>query len=126
MINHTGLVVSNVCKSKMFYAAALAPIGLNLTADIPGSLTGLADLAGFSDSPDLEFWISQGKPHKPGVHIAFQVDTRQLVERFYAAAVAAGGRPAGEPAVRAYYLPNYYSAFVLDPDGNSIEAFCHD
>lgn len=126
MIDHTGLVVSNFRKSKTFYAAALAPIGLNLTAELPASVTGCSDIAGFSESSELAFWISQGKPHKRCAHIAFHVDTRELVDDFYAAAIGAGGRSNGPPCTRSYYIPNYYSAFVLDPDGHTIEAFCHE
>jgi catechol 2,3-dioxygenase-like lactoylglutathione lyase family enzyme len=125
MIDHTGLVVSNFHRSKSFYAAALAPLGLNLVAELSASVTGHAEAAGFSESPDLEFWISEGRPHRPAAHIAFHVDSPDRVDHFYAAAIKAGGRDNGPPGVRAYYMPNYYSAFVLDPDGHQIEAFCH-
>jgi catechol 2,3-dioxygenase-like lactoylglutathione lyase family enzyme len=124
MIDYAGIVVSDIRKSKDFYAAALAPIGLNLIAEIPASVSGLVEAAGFSDSPDSQFWISQGQPRKPGTHIAFHVDSPDQVNRFYSAAIRAGGTGKGAPCTRAYFRPNYYSAFVLDPDGQSIEAFC--
>ena len=67
---------------------------------------------------------SQGS-NKPPVHVAFRVDTRADVDTFYAAALAAGGTDNGAPGVRAHYHPNYYGAFVRDPDGHNIEAVCH-
>ncbi|MDQ9171245.1 VOC family protein [Oxalobacteraceae bacterium R-40] len=126
MIDYAGLVVSDIHKSKDFYKAALAPIGLNLFAELPASFTGLVDAAGFSESSDFQFWISEGRPKTPGSHIAFHVDSPEQVDRFYDAAISAGGQDNGSPCIRTYYRPNYYSAFVLDPDGNSIEAFCYE
>lgn len=126
MIDYAGLVVSDIHKSKNFYMEALAPIGFNLFAEIPASFTGLVDAAGFGESEEAQFWISQGNPQKPGRHIAFHVDGPELVDRFYIAAIHAGAEDVGSPCIRHYYRPNYYSAFVLDPDGHSIEAFCYD
>jgi catechol 2,3-dioxygenase-like lactoylglutathione lyase family enzyme len=125
MIDYTGLVVSDIHRSKNFYRAALAPIGLNLFAELPASLTGCVDAAGFSESSDSQFWIAQGNPSKPGIHVAFHVESPDMVDQFFNAAINAGGKNNGDPCVRSYYRPNYYSAFVLDPDGHSIEAFCH-
>lgn len=125
MIDYTGLVVSDIHRSKDFYMAALAPIGLNLFAELPASLTGCVDAAGFSETSDSQFWIAQGNPSKPGVHVAFHVDSPEMVDQFFSAAINAGGKNNGGPCIRSYYQPNYYSAFVLDPDGHSIEAFCH-
>jgi catechol 2,3-dioxygenase-like lactoylglutathione lyase family enzyme len=126
MIEHTGIVVSDIHKSKSFYAAALAPIGLNLFAELPASETGCADAAGFTEEFDYQFWISQGNPGERRPHIAFHVDSPEVVDRFYSAAVNAGGKVKGSPCVRPYYRSNYYSAYVLDPDGHCIEAFCYE
>ena len=71
-----------------------------------------------------EFWLSQGKPGNLPMHIAFRVGSRTLVDSFYQAALAAGGRDNGAPGPRPRYDPDYYGAFVLDPDGNNIEAVC--
>lgn len=125
MIDHTGVVVSNYAKSKAFYLAALAPIGYTLLAEIPASVTGHADVAGFGEAPKPDFWISSGSANKPPVHVAFRVSTRATVDAFYAAAIAAGGMDNGAPGLRPHYHPNYYGAFVLDPDGHNIEAVCH-
>lgn len=126
MIDHTGLVVSDFERSKRFYSEALAPIGYAKLAEFPASITGHTDVAGFGEPPKPDFWISRGTPNQPPIHIAFRVGSRALVEAFYQAALAAGGRDNGAPGLRPHYHPNYYGAFVLDPDGHNIEAVCHE
>ena len=126
MIDHTGLVVSNYDKSKQFYLAALAPIGYRLLMELPASVTGSTDVAGFGEPPKPDFWISKGSPNKPPLHIAFRVTNRALVDAFYKAAMTAGGVDNGKPGPRPHYHANYYGAFVLDPDGHNIEAVCHE
>ena len=125
MIDHTGLVVSNYDKSKQFYLAALAPIGYRLLMELPASVTGSTDVAGFGEPPKPDFWISKGSPNKPPLHIAFRVTNRALVDAFYKAAMTAGSVDNGKPGPRPHYHANYYGAFVLDPDGHNIEAVCH-
>lgn len=126
MIDHTGLVVSDFERSKRFYVTALAPIGYAMLAEFPASVTGHTDVAGFGEPPKPDFWISRGTPNQPPIHIAFRVGSRDLVEAFYQAAMAAGGRDNGAPGLRPHYHPHYYGAFVLDPDGHNIEAVCHE
>ena len=126
MIDHTGVVVSDIKKSKVFYEKALAPIGYQLIIELPASVTGHADVAGFGEPPKPDFWISSGTPNKPPIHIAFRVPSRANVVAFYRAAMAAGGVDNGAPGLRPHYHPNYYGAFVLDPDGHNIEAVCHE
>jgi catechol 2,3-dioxygenase-like lactoylglutathione lyase family enzyme len=94
--------------------------------ELPASVTGSTDVAGFGEPPKPDFWISKGAPNKPPLHIAFRVPNRALVDAFYKAAMAAGGVDNGKPGVRPHYHPNYYGAFVLDPDGHNIEAVCHE
>ncbi|MCA0244717.1 MAG: VOC family protein [Proteobacteria bacterium] len=125
MIDHTGVTVSNYAKSKAFYVAALAPIGYTLLAEIPAAVTGHADVAGFGEAPKPDFWISSGQANQPPIHVAFRVPSRSVVDAFHRAALAAGGRDNGAPGLRPHYHPNYYGAFVLDPDGHNIEAVCH-
>jgi catechol 2,3-dioxygenase-like lactoylglutathione lyase family enzyme len=126
MIDHTGVVVSDFDRSKRFYLAALKPIGFGLLAEFPASITGHTDVAGFGEPPKPEFWISRGTPNQPAVHIAFRVKSRSDVDAFYNAAIEAGATDNGPPGIRAHYHPNYYGAFVLDPDGHNIEAVCHE
>ena len=119
MIDHTGVAVLNLRKSKAFYAAALAPLGYS-------ALMEFEQVAGFGIAPKPDFWIAEGAPNVPPIHVAFRADSRAQVDAFYKAAIAAGGRDNGAPGLREHYHPNYYGAFVLDPDGHNIEAVCHD
>lgn len=118
MIDHVVLTVSDVSKSKAFYLAALDPLGYEIVMEF-GQGVGF----GVAGKPD--FWIHQADPVRPPVHVAFASGDRATVDRFWKAALAAGGRDNGAPGLRQHYHPNYYGAFVFDPDGNSIEAVCH-
>ncbi|RRS04739.1 VOC family protein [Aquabacterium soli] len=126
MIDHTGVAVSDFEKSKAFYNTALAAIGYALIMELPASVTGHADVAGFGEPPKPDFWINSGSPNVPPIHIAFRVQSRAIVDAFYKAAIAAGGTDNGAPGLRPHYHPNYYGAFVRDPDGHNIEAVCHE
>jgi catechol 2,3-dioxygenase-like lactoylglutathione lyase family enzyme len=126
MIDHTGLVVSDFERSKRFYTAALKPISYSVLMELPLEVTGGVHIAGFGEAPKPDFWISNGKPNEPRVHVAFRVANRKLVDAFYEAALAAGGRDNGKPGPRPHYHEHYYGAFVLDPDGHNIEVVCHD
>lgn len=126
MIDHTGMTVADFDKAKSFYTRALAAIGYELLAEFPAAVTGGADVAGFGEAPKPDFWIARGTPNKPPIHVAFRVSSRALVDAFHRAALAAGGRDNGAPGLRPHYHPNYYGAFVLDPDGHNIEAVCHE
>lgn len=126
MIDHVGISVNDFEKSKQFYTQALAPIGYALVMSVTAAETGNKDFAGFGVPPKPEFWIGSGEVTAPPVHVAFRVSSRALVDAFYKAALAAGGRDNGAPGLRPHYHPNYYGAFVLDPDGHNIEAVCHD
>lgn len=124
MIDHTGITVSNLEASKAFYVSALAPIGYVLLRESSAAVTGESDAVGFGVPPKPDFWISRGTANSPPVHVAFRVLSRALVDAFYKAALAAGGRDNGAPGLRPHYHPNYYGAFVLDLDGHNIEAVC--
>jgi catechol 2,3-dioxygenase-like lactoylglutathione lyase family enzyme len=125
MIDHTGLDVSDPKKSRRFYEEALAPLGYKVLMEVPVEHTGGAVVLGLGVPPKPDFWLHQGTPQKPRVHVAFRADNRALVDAFYRAAIAAGGTDNGPPGMRPHYHPNYYGAFVLDPDGHNIEACCH-
>ena len=118
MIDHTGVGVASAKKSLAFYKAALAPLGYQALMEGEG-------YAGFGVPPKPDFWIGEGQPNVPAVHVAFSASSRSAVDAFYKAALAAGGRDNGLPGLRPQYHPNYYGAFVLDPDGHNIEAVCH-
>ena len=119
MLDHLGIAVSDLDRSKAFYAKALAPLGYTLMMEFPG-------VAGFGVPPKPDFWISGGGTAGGPIHICFHAASRTLVKAFYEAAIAAGGKDNGPPGVRAQYHPNYYGAFVHDPDGHNVEAVCHE
>jgi catechol 2,3-dioxygenase-like lactoylglutathione lyase family enzyme len=87
--------------------------------------TGGVVVLGFGVPPMPDFWVHQGTPQQPPIHIAFRAENRAVVDAFYEAALAAGGTDNGPPGVRPHYHQNYYGAFVRDPDGHNIEACCH-
>ena len=126
MIDHTGVHVSDFARSKTFYLQALAPIGYTLLQEFPAVVTGTTDVAGFGEAPKPDFWIVGGTPSPQPIHVAFRVGSRALVDAFHQAALAAGGSDNGAPGLRTHYHPHYYGAFVRDPDGNNIEAVCHE
>ena len=130
MIDHIGIAVSDFARSKTFYTIALGPIGYQLLLEFPAAVTGVTDVAGFGELSKPDFWISLATPdkpaHQPSIHIAFRVARRAQVDAFYQAAIGAGGRDNGGPGLRPHYHPNYYGAFVLDPDGHNVEAVCHE
>ena len=125
MIDHTGINVSDFERSKDFYTNSLAPLGYQLLHEFDTAGTGSATAAGFGIDGKPDFWIFQGDVNTPRIHIAFHAETREVVQAFYSAALKAGGRDNGAPGRRTHYHPDYYGAFVLDPDEHNIEAVCH-
>ena len=125
MIDHAGVEVGDYEKSKSFYEAALKPLAIEPLAEIPETACGFGHKEGkFAGKPF--FWIAaRGRAAVSGAHIAFSAEARETVDAFHAAAIAAGGRDNGEPGLRPVYHEHYYGAFILDPDGNNIEAVCH-
>ena len=126
MIAHVGITVSDIERSKKFYAEALNPIGYQLLREYGVAPMRPMASAGFGKPPRADLWIYQGKPNVASTHIAFLVTKRTLVDDFYRAALAAGGQNNGEPGLRPQYSADYYGAFVLDPDGYNIEAVCRE
>ena len=124
MLDHVGIEVSDFERSKAFYEAALAPLGITpLMEPLPGA-------AGFGSEtehgPKPYFWVmARGRPTVHGAHISFVAADRESVDAFHVAALAAGGTDNGSPGARPVYHPQYYGGFVLDPDGNNVEAVCH-
>ena len=110
LIDHLHLHVADLGASRAFYAAILEPLAIEL---IDGNGYFFVD----------ELWVDQGTPTGT-VHFAFQAGSRDVVDRFHTAGLAAGGRDNGAPGVREYH-PGYYAAFLLDPDGNNVEAVYH-
>jgi catechol 2,3-dioxygenase-like lactoylglutathione lyase family enzyme len=118
MLDHVTIGVTDVERSKIFYDRALRPLGIRCVHQGDG-------FAGFGSSGKAYFWIGLKHAPQTGVHIAFATEDRKSVDAFHAAALGAGGKDNGKPGLRAQYHPNYYGAFILDPDGHNIEAVCH-
>lgn len=121
-LDHVGLTIQDYTRSKTFYEAALASLGLGLVmeVDTPGG-----KFAGFGTPTKPFFWIGESAGPKTSTHVAFAAASRAEVDAFHAAALAAGATDNGAPGLRPHYHPDYYGAFVLDPDGNNIEAVHH-
>ncbi|MEO3433488.1 VOC family protein [Inquilinus sp. CAU 1745] len=125
MLDHMGFAVSDLERSKAFYQAALAPLGIGILMEVTAEQTGGGAHLGFGANGKPFFWIGDGAPLQSPVHVAFTAESRAIVDEFHRAALAAGGANNGGPGLRPHYHPNYYGAFVLDPDGHNIEAVCH-
>ncbi len=126
MIDHMGVAVSDIERSKAFYSKSLGALGYVLCKNGPGAVSfGVREGPGKSADPGGDFWLSEGPPMTPRVHVAFNAASRADVDAFFAAAITAGGVGNGAPGLRAQYHPHYYAAFVFDPDGYNIEAVCH-
>jgi catechol 2,3-dioxygenase-like lactoylglutathione lyase family enzyme len=124
MIDHVELVVTDIGRSTSFYERALAPLGMKRLMSYGGA-DGAPAHVGFGQGQKPDFWLGTGDHAGGYAHVALAADTRQAVDEFHAAAIAAGGRDNGAPGLRPQYHPGYYGAFVLDPDGFNVEAVHH-
>lgn len=120
-LDHVGIKATNFDRSLAFYEAALGAIGIKclMNMEFDGGKH-----AGFGVEGPF-FWLSGGAKRTGESHFAFTAKSRAEVESFYTVALSMGGRDNGKPGLRPHYHPNYYGAFVLDPDGNNIEAVYH-
>jgi catechol 2,3-dioxygenase-like lactoylglutathione lyase family enzyme len=118
VLAHAAVNVTDFEAAKRFYLGALEPLGYRVVYEEPDAL------AYFADAKGLDFGIGRRGP-VGGAHVAFDCGDRETVDAFYEAALASGGRDNGGPGLRPQYDANYYAAYVLDPDGNNVEAVCH-
>ena len=125
IINHVEIPVAEAESARRFYKAVLAPLGLSLVISIdPARTAHGGPRHGFGRNGYPSLWIRQESGAKLPIHIAFTANDRPTVDAFHAAALANGGTDNGGPGIRERYHENYYAAYVLDPDGNNIEAVC--
>jgi catechol 2,3-dioxygenase-like lactoylglutathione lyase family enzyme len=117
VIDHIVINVSDLDGSRSFYEQALEPLGYGVVLEFPNTV-------GFGSGGKPSFWIREGDATEP-VHVAFAAPDRDSVDGFHAAAMDAGATDNGGPGIREIYHPNYYGAFVLDPDGHNVEAVRH-
>jgi catechol 2,3-dioxygenase-like lactoylglutathione lyase family enzyme len=118
IIDHVTFHIADLAASKAFYDKAFAPLGITQIMEFQG-------IVGYGKNAKPEFWFAQSVHPQTPMHFAFLAATREQVDEFYRAAIAAGGKDNGPPGLREHYHPNYYGAFVLDPDGHNVEAVCH-
>ena len=119
MIDHVIIGTSDFARSKAFYARALEPLGMTVVMEFGQG-------CGFGSEGKPWFWVTdRPAPGEGSLHVAFAAADRATVDAFHSEALAAGGTDNGAPGVREHYHPDYYGAFVLDPDGNNIEAVSH-
>ena len=118
VFDHIGFNVTDFQSAKRFFVDALAPLGMVITLEADGWA-----MIGRKGEGNLWFGSFGGSPGP--IHVAFAARTREDVRKFYAAALAAGGKDNGAPGLRPHYHPNYYGAFVIGPDGHNLEAVCH-
>ncbi|MFY7940755.1 MAG: VOC family protein [Burkholderiaceae bacterium] len=134
MLDHMTFRVTDIHRAKAFYGAALAPLGYSVAYEGQHG----ANILGFSypdssepDGKKADVWFIDGPspyggpPATAGCHLAWRAESRAQVDAFYRAALAAGAKDNGAPGLRSHYHPHYYGAFVIDPEGNNIEAVCH-
>ena len=135
MIDHMTFRVSDLARTKELYTAALAPLGYKLAFEFSGAETGFIGF-GYPDvnvpnGMKIDTWFADGpSPYgghliTTGCHLCWQAPNRVAVDAFYKAAIEQGAKDNGPPGLRPMYHPNYYGAFVIDHDGNNVEACCH-
>jgi len=122
VIHHIDFAVTDFARSRAFYVATLAPLGIEVVMDIERN--DGRRLTGFGSPPDPTFWIRAGNGIGGRLHVAFLANSRSAVDAFHVAGLRAGGADNGGPGLRPRYADHYYAAFVLDPDGHNIEAVC--
>ncbi len=108
--------MSDFARSKKFYVKTLKPIGYKLEHNYPG------EAAGFCEGDSTSFWIVRKSKKVQPIHVAFRTTNKKAVEKFHKEGVAAGGKDNGKPGFRLEYGADYFAAFLLDPDGNNVEA----
>jgi catechol 2,3-dioxygenase-like lactoylglutathione lyase family enzyme len=125
MLDHVSLGVTDLERSRQFYDTVLRPLGIVRTVDF-GDGRG-SDYGTMAGQLGVEFTITlePGVAPSRGMHLCFRAPDRAAVRSFHSAALAAGGRDDGPPGPRPRYHPDYFAAFVLDPDGHRIEVVCH-
>jgi catechol 2,3-dioxygenase-like lactoylglutathione lyase family enzyme len=126
MIDHVSLSVADIDRAKRFYAALLSEIGMELVGEVTAEQTGSVAHAGFGIGRKGQFWLSGDGAQTPCAHICFRTDSRKAVRAFHATGLANGGTDNGAPGIREIYHPEYYAAFVTDPEGHNIEAVCFE
>ena len=124
-IDHMGIGVSDISHAQTFYELVLRPLGITLVMSIQADPPGLRPRRlGYGSEGKPFLWLHDAPVPSEGVHIALNADSREAVDAFHAAGIAAGGQDNGAPGIRPHYHSSYYAAYVLAPDGVNLEAVC--
>ena len=124
IFDHLSTYTSDYERTRNFYSAALEPLGIQLVTEFAAG-DGLQRICAFGNGKRGQLWLIESDVAYTPRHLAFRAASRRHVDQFYAAALVSGGTDNGAPGVRPQYHANYYGAFVIDPDGNDIEAVFH-
>ena len=124
MIDHLSTYATNYERTRDFYNAALEPLGIGLVTEFTAS-EGSERVCAFGSGQLGQLWVIESRIAYTPRHLAFRAASRRHVDEFHTAALAAGGTDNGAPGLRPHYHAGYYGAFVIDPDGNNIEAVFH-
>jgi catechol 2,3-dioxygenase-like lactoylglutathione lyase family enzyme len=116
-------MATDIERSRVFYRRVLGLLGYRVWHEAAPNLVGLGPSTA-TEEPLATFWLREGDAPSTGTLVSFTVDSRELVQRFHATALEAGGSDGGAPATRPFH-PHYYSAYVIDPDGVTLEVVCH-
>ena len=126
VLDHITLSVEDLARARAFYEHALTPLGMELVGEVTAELSGSVGHVGFGIGRKGVLWLAENGQQTPTTHICFRAQSRDEVRGFHAAALNAGATDNGEPGIRELYHPEYYAAFVLDPEGHNIEAVCFE
>jgi catechol 2,3-dioxygenase-like lactoylglutathione lyase family enzyme len=123
VLDHVRVMTTDIERSRVFYRRVLGVLGYRVWHERPPNLVGLGPSSA-TEEPLATFWLREGDAPSTGTLVSFTVQSRELVERFHGNALEAGGTDGGEPATRPFHA-HYYSAYVIDPDGVTLEVVCH-
>ena len=126
MIDHVSLSVADMDRAKRFYTAILTELGMELVGEVSAEQSGSVAYAGYGIGRKGQLWLAEDGQQTPSAHICFRTQSRKAVRAFHTAGLAHGGSDNGAPGIREIYHPEYYAAFVTDPEGHNIEAVCFE
>ena len=126
MIDHVSLSVADMDRAKRFYTAILTELGMELVGEVSAEQSGSVAYAGYGIGRKGQLWLAEDGQQTPSAHICFRTQSRNAVRAFHTAGLAHGGSDNGAPGIREIYHPEYYAAFVTDPEGHNIEAVCFE
>ncbi|MCC0036435.1 MAG: VOC family protein [Hoeflea sp.] len=126
MLDHVSLSVADMANARKFYSAVLSAIGMEVVGEVSAEQSGSVAYCGYGIGRKGQLWLAENGQQTPVSHICFRTASRKAVRAFHTAGLANGGTDNGAPGIREIYHPEYYAAFVTDPEGHNIEAVCFE